>query len=563
VHAPRLPLQLIALVAALACLPVAAQVVTTTIGVGIDPASAAVDTTRNKIYVANYCGSDPTCTLGGGSVSVINGATLGIQTVTVGAYPYNVAVDTGLDQIYTATCASDPNCASLGAVTEINGGSLATQNIAATGYLTHWVVVNPVTHYLYAVNECNDPNFPNCTTLGTVTVINGNNLTAEPVNINVGAFPYSAAVNPSTNMIYVMNRCGTDLTCSSLGTVTVINGNTNKVTATITVAYYPQLAAVDQVHNLIYVANNGGLPNGSVSVINGATNMVETTITVGKDPSPVVFNPNTNTIYVGNRCSEPTCIQPPSVSVINGNTLAVTATVSICRMENYPADDSEIDLTTNKIYFACEGRSAQDTTGLSLTVLDGATNTVTPVAVGDYPNAAAVNSATNQIYVPNQGDDTVSIIGGSTKLQLVNVTPCRVVDTRQATGEFGGPPITGGTSRSFPLPQNTNCNIPSSAAAYSLNVTVVPKHPLGYLTIWPTPEYQPTVSTLNSTDGRVKANAAMVPAGVGGAVSVYASNTTNVILDIDGYYAPATSQNYQFFKLPPCRLVDTRGAQAN
>jgi hypothetical protein len=81
--------------------------------------------------------------------------------------------------------------------------------------------------------------------------------------------------------------------------------------------------------------------------------------------------------------------------------------------------------------------------------------------------------------------------------------------------------------------------------------------------MWPTPEYRPKVSTLNSTDGRVKANAAIVPAGVSGAVSVFASNTTDVILDIDGYYAPATSQNYQFFKLTPCRLVDTRGADGN
>ena len=75
-------------------------------------------------------------------------------------------------------------------------------------------------------------------------------------------------------------------------------------------------------------------------------------------------------------------------------------------------------------------------------------------------------------------------------------------------------------------------------AAYSLNVTVVPQGPLGYLTIWPTGEDQPVVSTLNSLDGRIKANAAIVPAGTSGAVSVYVTNTTDVILDIDGYFAP-------------------------
>jgi hypothetical protein len=91
-----------------------------------------------------------------------------------------------------------------------------------------------------------------------------------------------------------------------------------------------------------------------------------------------------------------------------------------------------------------------------------------------------------------------------------------------------------------------------------LNVTVVPITTLGYLTIWPTPETQPLVSTLNSPDGRVKANAAIVPAGVSGSVSVYVSNTTNVILDIDGYFAPAASGTYQFYPLTPCRVVDTR-----
>ena len=128
------------------------------------------------------------------------------------------------------------------------------------------------------------------------------------------------------------------------------------------------------------------------------------------------------------------------------------------------------------------------------------------------------------------------------------------MDTRQTGG-----PIAGGTSRSFPVPTLGGCNIPATAGAYSLNVTVVPPGPLGYLTIWPTGQSQPTTSLLNSTDGRVKANAAIVPAGTNGAVSVYVSNTTNVILDIDGYFAPPGSDTYQFYPLTPCRIVDTRG----
>ena len=108
------------------------------------------------------------------------------------------------------------------------------------------------------------------------------------------------------------------------------------------------------------------------------------------------------------------------------------------------------------------------------------------------------------------------------------------------------------------MSQEGGCNIPTTAAAYSLNVTVVPQGPLGYLTIWPTGEGQPVVSTLNSLDGRIKANAAIVPAGTNGAVSVYVTNTTNVILDINGYFAPASRSTLAFYPLPPCRVADTR-----
>ena len=63
-------------------------------------------------------------------------------------------------------------------------------------------------------------------------------------------------------------------------------------------------------------------------------------------------------------------------------------------------------------------------------------------------------------------------------MQYVAVTPCRVVDTRNPDGEFGGPPIQGGTHRDFPI-QSGGCNIPSYASAYSLNVTVVPAWTFG------------------------------------------------------------------------------------
>ena len=181
---------------------------------------------------------------------------------------------------------------------------------------------------------------------------------------------------------------------------------------------------------------------------------------------------------------------------------------------------------------------------------------------------------TDAIVATYSGDSNYSGSSG-TLSQIVNpvpspvqfaaLVPCRVVDTRNANGPFGGPPIGGHSFRSFPLSQSGNpCGIPASAVAYSLNVTVVPGPSLGYLTIWPAGEGQPVVSTMNSLDGRVKANAAIIPAGTpSGSVSVYVTDTTNVVLDIDGYFTPSTGSTLEFYPLTPCRVVDTRNANGD
>jgi beta-glucanase (GH16 family) len=155
--------------------------------------------------------------------------------------------------------------------------------------------------------------------------------------------------------------------------------------------------------------------------------------------------------------------------------------------------------------------------------------------------------------------DYVRVYSPAESLRFVPVTPCRVVDTRGPSGAFGGPTMTAGSTRSFAIPQS-GCGIPSTAQAYSLNVTVVPQGPLSYLTLWPAGQARPFVSTLNSWAGAVAANAAIVPAGADGAVSVYATNPTDVILDINGYFDSSSGPGwYAFYPVTPCRVADTRG----
>jgi hypothetical protein len=72
------------------------------------------------------------------------------------------------------------------------------------------------------------------------------------------------------------------------------------------------------------------------------------------------------------------------------------------------------------------------------------------------------------------------------------------------------------------------------------NATVVPSVPLGYLTLWPDSMPQqppPGVSTLNAIDGAVTSNMAIVP-NIDGSTDAFASNLTQLILDISSYFAP-------------------------
>ncbi len=145
---------------------------------------------------------------------------------------------------------------------------------------------------------------------------------------------------------------------------------------------------------------------------------------------------------------------------------------------------------------------------------------------------------------------------------FVSIQPCRLVDTRNPVGTFGGPSLPANTVRSFPV-LSAPCSIPANATAYSLNVTVVPPGFLGFLTVFPAGGTQPVASTLNDYSGGAVANAALVQAGTNGAVSVYASNVTDVILDIDGYFVPQSNSTTQSLALGSGALPASSTGMAN
>jgi YVTN family beta-propeller protein len=83
-------------------------------------------------------------------------------------------------------------------------------------------------------------------------------------SIAVGATPSAMAVNAATGQVYVAN--------TGSGTVSVINGVTNMVTATVPVGMQPEAVAVNAVTGQVYVVNFGD----TVSVIDGVTNTLHT-----------------------------------------------------------------------------------------------------------------------------------------------------------------------------------------------------------------------------------------------------------------------------------------------
>ena len=125
---------------------------------------------------------------------------------------------------------------------------------------------------------------------------------------------------------------------------------------------------------------------------------------------------------------------------------------------------------------------------------------------------------------------------------FVAITPCRVVDTRQAA--MGGPFISAGSTRTFVIANEQGCGVPTSATAYSMNVTVVPKGSvMKWVTLFPTGQSQPVASTLNSYTGLILANNATVPAGSNSSINAFATDDTDLILDVNGYFVPVGSQS--------------------
>jgi hypothetical protein len=351
--------------------------------------------------------------------------------------------------------------------------------------------------------------------------------TTSARQLTAGSHSITASYNGNTNFASSTSLARTHtvnlrpLTISATGVNKVYDGTT---TATVTLAdnRVGGDAFTDSFSNASFADKNVGA---------GKTVQVSGISISGTDAGNYTFNTTANT--TANITARTLMVTATGVNKVYDGTTTATVTLA----DNRVGGDVFTDSFSNASF-------ADKNVGVGKTV------SVTGISISgpDAGNYALVSTTAS----------TTADITVNTGLRFVPVTPCRVADTRNANGPFGGPFLSGQTSRGFAI-SSSACNIPATAQAYSLNVTVVPHGPLGFLTTFPCGQSQPLVSTLNSIDGRVKAVAAIVPAGTNGDVCFFVTNDTELVLDIEGYFVPtATPNSLSFYPVTPCRLVDTR-----
>ncbi|MCL2659354.1 MAG: Ig-like domain repeat protein, partial [Acidobacteriaceae bacterium] len=350
--------------------------IVSSISVGRGPYTVAVDPVTNTAYVSNTTD---------GTVSVIDGASKAVTaTVPVGMNPAQMAVDAAAGYVYVVNTGSSstPGSSSVSAINVSNPTAVTTLALASGAW---GIAVNPTTHRVYVSNGVN-----------SVSVIRGLSSTNSTLSLSAtvyaGANPSAIAVNPVTTMIYVANYWD--------GTVSVIDGTTNTVVATPAVGTNPASVAVNSVTNWVYVANYA---SGSVTAINGATNASLPEIATDNGPIQLAINPLTNQIFVVNSTAN-------TVSVIDGGTNTVTtpspaySTISYSGgtstiATNQPALASNswgvgVNVIANKVYISTSASP------IVATVLSGDTNalygTITGLSSPYYP---AFNPLNGEAYI--------------------------------------------------------------------------------------------------------------------------------------------------------------------
>ncbi len=133
---------------------------------------------------------------------------------------------------------------------------------------------------------------------------------------------------------------------------------------------------------------------------------------------------------------------------------------------------------------------------------------------------------------------TVQVDYGSTPpaTSFHTLTPCRVFDTRNVNGPYGGPAITAGASRTFVI--RGQCGVPATATSIAGNFTVTSPTAAGSLRVAPGGTGPTGTTTVSFSAGKTRANNVAIGLGASGDLLVdgLASGSAHAIFDVVGWF---------------------------
>ena len=250
----------------------------------------------------------------------------------------------------------------------------------------------------------------------------------------------------------------------SVGTVSVIDTDKNKVVATIPVGGSPVGVATTPDGKHAYVTNVSGAL-GTVSVIETASNKLVGTVPVGSAPLFVAITPDGTRAYVTNEGSS-------TVSVISLASNTVVATIPVGTQ--FISEPLGVAITSDGTY-AYVANSGDNT----ISVIDTARNTVmSTIPVGHAPFGVAITPDGTHAYVTNARDNTVSVIDTASNTTVATIPVGQFPEGVAITTE-GFHPYEDDDRRHQPLAYVTNFFENTVSVIDTASNTVVTTIPVG------------------------------------------------------------------------------------
>jgi hypothetical protein len=268
----------------------------------------------------------------------------------------------------------------------------------------------------------------------------------------------------------------------------------------------------------------------AVTTINGVTNVRGTLMSychlLGGCTASLVFHPTTVNLLNPkiearvNNCIFP-AILPPAVS-------AVTPASG-------PTAGGRAVTITGANFRSGAGVTFGGPAATSVVVVNGTTITaVTPAHAAGKVNVTVTNSDVTNGTLSNG----FFYSPPETAVSFYTVTPCRILDTRNANGPWGGPALSANQQRTFPIAGV--CGIPSAAKSVSVNVTVTGPAAGGFFSLYPGDAIPLGTSVLSFGAGQTRAASAVMRLATDGSGSLGvlngSSGAAHLILDVNGYF---------------------------